>query len=134
MDTPQARRRSSSDGNSNLKRVQDLLAEYGAGNPAGYLAGVAENMKGSVLAGLVPGGENFKTKAEFQKVMETMGEYMEVTKFEPSNFLVCKNDVYFNVNWEFVWKETGRQITTTAIVRKRMTQPAFGSKMICEKY
>lgn len=93
MDTPQARRRSSSDGNSNLKRVQDLLAEYGAGNPAGYLAGVAENMKGSVLAGLVPGGENFKTKAEFQKVMETMGEYMEVTKFEhPTSW--CARTMY----------------------------------------
>merc|ERR1712147_234196 len=62
------------------------------------------------------------------------GDYIEVKKFEPVNYLSCGSDVYFNVNWEFVWKPTGKVVCTMAIVRKKLTQPNFGSKCICEKY
>ena len=39
----------------NIKRVQDLVAEFQAGRPEGYMAGVADDIKGSVLGGLIPG-------------------------------------------------------------------------------
>merc|ERR1712176_1706851 len=97
-------------------------------------AGVANDVKGSMLGGLIPGGDNIRNKAEFADIMIKIGDSLEVRKFEPLNYFACGNDVYFNVNWEFVWKETGDLVTTTAIVRKKMTQPTFGSKMICEKY
>jgi len=114
---------------SNIKRVQFLVGEFMAGRPEGYLAGVADNMSGSVLAGLIPGGENFKSKEEFAALMGKMGEYMDVKKFEPCNWRAVGDDVMFNVNWEFVWKATGTTIFTTAVVRK-----VVKDGMICEKY
>jgi len=113
----------------NMRRVQDLVAEFMAGRPDGYLAGVAEDMKGSVLAGLIPGGDCFKNKAEFAKIMGEMDQYMEVKKFEPCNWRAVGDDVLFNVHWEFVWKETGKTVTTTGLVRK-----VVKNNMICEKY
>merc|ERR1719453_591124 len=113
----------------NMKRVQDLVAEYQAGRPEGYLAGVSEDFKGSVLGGLIPGADDMKSKADFMAVMEKMGDYMEVQKFEPCNWRAVGDDVLFNVNWKFTWKPTGKTIETTALVRK-----VVRDGMICEKY
>merc|ERR1711998_770251 len=100
-----------------------------SGNPTGYMNGVSDDFKGSVLGGLIPGADKIKNKVEFQKIMDTMDDYIEIKKFDPCNFLGCGNDVYFNVNWEMVWKKTGKTIATTAIVRKTIR-----NNMICEKY
>merc|ERR1712054_195260 len=98
------------------------------------MMGVSEDVKASMFNGLIPGADNIQNKAEFQKAMDGMGDYIEVQKFEPRNYLSCGSDVYFNVDWEFIWKPSGKAVSTTAIVRKKMTQPTFGSKSICEKY
>merc|ERR1712216_853361 len=114
---------------SNIKRVQELVAEFMAGRPEGYLAGVADDMKGSVLAGLVPGGDCFKNKEDFAKLMGEMDKHMEVKKFEPCNWHAVGDYLLFNVNWEFVWRASGKTVTTTATVRK-----VVKNNLICEKY
>merc|ERR1719450_646400 len=59
-----------------------------------------------------------------------MGDYMDVQKFEPVNFMALPNgDMMFNVQWQFTWKETGKEVETTSIVRK-----VLKDGMICEKY
>jgi len=113
----------------NIKRVQFLVSEFMAGRPEGYLAGVSDDMKGSVLGGLLPGGEGFEGKEAFAALMGGMEQYMEVKKFEPCNWRAVGSDVLFNVNWEFVWKPTGKTVVTTALVRKVVREG-----LICEKY
>jgi len=113
----------------NIKRVQDLIAEFQAGNPEGYLAGVSDDVKGSMLGGLIPGADCITNKTEFAKIFELMPQYMEVAKFEPTGFRAVGNDVLFNVNWIFTWKPTGEVHETTALVRKVVCD-----NMICEKY
>lgn len=49
-----------------VTRVQEALAEYGAGRPEGYLARVSDDMLGSVLAGVLPDeAAIFSTKEGF---------------------------------------------------------------------
>ena len=115
----------------NIKRVQELVAEFQAGRPEGYMAGVADDIKGSVLGGLIPDADNIKNKADFGALMEKMGDYVEMIRFEPTNFRgLPNNDMMFEVNWEMVYKPTGKKIETTAIVRKVLNEDG----MICEKY
>jgi dienelactone hydrolase len=114
---------------TNIARVKRLVAEFQAGRPEGYLAGVHDDIKGSVLGGLIPGGENYNGKAAFTKLMEEMPRYMEVSRFEPCNWRAVGDDVLFNVNWKFKWLATGKEIETTALVRKVVREG-----MICEKY
>jgi len=114
---------------TNVDRVKSLVAEFQAGNPEGYLAGVHDDIKGSVLGGLIPGGDNYVGKAAFMKLMEDMPKYMDVKQFEACNWRAVGDDVLFNVNWKFVWLPTGKEVETTALVRKVVKQG-----MICEKY
>merc|ERR1711998_724405 len=84
-----------------------------------------------MLGGLIPGAEAVASKDDLWGVMGKMGEYMEVTKFEPCNFRALpNNDMMMNVNWTFVWKQTGKEVSTTAVVRKVLN--AEGN--LCEKY
>jgi len=113
-----------------VTRVQELLAEYGAGRPEGYLAGCSDDFKGSVLDGLVPGAV-FDSKEGFAKFMGSMGEVMEVSKFEPVNFVAIPNNgMMFNVNWQFTWLATGKEAETTAIARKVANKDGG----LCQKY
>jgi len=114
---------------SNIKRVQELVQEFIEGRPEGYMAGCSEDFKGSVLGGLIPGGADIKSKADFAAVMGSIDKHMEVKKFEPCNWRGVGDDVMFNVNWVFVWKATGKEIETTALVRK-----VVKDNLICEKY
>lgn len=114
---------------ANIERVQHLVGEFMAGRPEGYMAGVDDAIKGSILGGLLPGAEAVSNKAEFGAVMGVMDQYMEVQKFEPKNWRAVGDDVLFNVDWIFVWKKTGETIETTALVRK-----VVRDGRICEKY
>jgi len=114
---------------ANIERVQHLVGEFMAGRPEGYMAGVADDFKGSVLGGLLPGAEAIADKEAFGALMSSMDQFMEVKKFEPSNWRAVGDDVYFNVDWTFVWKETGETVDTSALVRK-----VLRSGLICEKY
>jgi len=114
---------------TNIARVQSLVAEFQAGNSQAYLAGVHDEIKGSVLGGLLPGGSVVNGKVAFMKLLEDMPNYMDVTRFEPCNWRAVGDDVLFNVNWKFKWLATGKEVETTAIVRK-----VLKDGMICEKY
>jgi len=114
---------------ANIARVQHLVGEFMGGRPEGYMAGVDDAITGSVLGGLIPGGEAVANKAEFGALMGKMEEFMEVKRFEPSNWRAVADDVLFNVDWTFVWKETGETVDTTALVRK-----VVRNGKICEKY
>ena len=35
-----------------------------------------------------------------------MPEYVDMKKFEPVDWYGVGNNVYFTVNWEFIWKPT----------------------------
>lgn len=115
---------------SSVERVKALVAEYMAGRPEGYMLGVSDTVKASMLGGLIPGAESVTSKSEFQGIMDVIGDWMTVSKFEPCNYRALPDaSVIFNVNWEFVWKPTGRTVQTTAIVRK-----VLRDNQICEKY
>merc|ERR1719409_324781 len=115
---------------ANVKRVQELLAENMAGNPAGYMAGVSDDVKASMLGCLIPDADAISNKAEFQAIMDVIGDWMDVAKFEPTNYRALPNgDMMFNVNWAFTWKPTGKTVETTAIVRK-----VLKDGLITEKY
>ena len=43
---------------------------------------------------------------------------MEIKKFEPVNWAAVEDTVYFTVNWEFIWLKTGKEVKTSANVRK----------------
>ena len=47
-----------------------------------------------------------------------IGDYIEVKKFEPKNWAGVGNNVFFEVDWEFILLKTGKQITTTSLVLK----------------
>lgn len=114
---------------NNIQRVKDLVAEFQNGNPAGYLLGVHDDVKGSMLGGLIPGADNIVGKEAFVKIMEAIPSYMTISKFEPHNFVAVADDVMFKVNWAFKWLPTGKEVETTALVRK-----VLKDGMICEKY
>jgi len=114
-----------------VTRVQELLGHIAAGKPEGYMAGVADDVKASMLGGLIPGADAIANKGDFAAIMGEMDKYMEVQQFEPCNFVpLPNNDMMFNVNWKFKWLASGKEVETTAIVRKVLN--ADGN--ICEKY
>merc|ERR1719247_3252592 len=82
-----------------------------------------------MLGGLIPGASDIVGKKQFTEVMGAMGEYMEVKKFEPTEWRATGDDVLFVVHWVFTWKATGKEHTTMALVRK-----VVRDNMICEKY
>ena len=61
---------------------------------------------GKVFSGLIPGGEEIKGKEELTKMFGLMPEYVDMKKFEPVDWCGVGNNVYFTVNWEFIWKPT----------------------------
>merc|ERR1712046_270841 len=99
------------------------------GNAPGYFAGCHEEFGGDILAGLVKGGERVTGTEGLGDLMWAMDATMAVTKFEPANWAAVGNNVFFTVDWEFVYKPTGNQVATTAVVRK-----VIRDGKICEKY
>jgi len=116
-------------GAANIATVQRLVGEYMKGNPAGYLAGCSDDFKGVMFAGLVPGGEDVRGIAGMEKMMEEMPRVLEVKRFEPKNWAASGENVFFTVDWQFIYIPTGKTIDTTAVVRK-----VVRDGKICEKY
>ena len=102
----------------NIGLVKSLVQKFMDGNAEGYIEGCHENFYGKIFSGLIPGGDNIKGKEELVKMFELLPEYMEIVKFEPVNWAAVGNTVYFTVNWEFIWKHTGKRVVTSANVRK----------------
>ena len=116
--------------NENVALVQNVVGHFLAGDADGYLSGVHPNVKGSVLGGLIPGADTITNKAQLAKLLkEDIPKYMDIRKFEPANWVGVGDQVFFTVDWEFVWKPTGKVVTTRATVRKVVCDG-----LICEKY
>ena len=124
------RQRPDYDARANLEMVQAALAEYKRGDVDGYMEYVHEtDFKGSILSGLVPGGENICSRQQLVDFMSKVEEYVEVRKFEDKDWAAVGNTVYFTVEWEIKLRGSDRWITTEANVRK-----VVRDGKICEKY
>ena len=100
------------------------------GDADGYLRGCHANIKGAVMGGLLPGGENVQSKDELTKLLkEDIPKYMDIRKFEPLDWAAEGDNVYFVVNWEFLWKPTNKLVKTQGKVHK-----VVRDNLICEKY
>lgn len=104
--------------NSNIQLVKDLLNKFLDGDSQGYIDGCHEEFYGKIFSGLIPGGEEINGKTELKKMFDIMPKYMEIRKFEPIDWCAVDNNVYFTVNWEFIWKPTAQLIKTSANVKK----------------
>ena len=98
----------------NIRLVKGLVEKFMNGNAEGYIDGCHEDFYGKIFSGLIPGGDNIRGKEGLVKMLETLPEYMEMVKFEPVNWAAVGNTVYFTVNWEFIWNETGKHVVTSA--------------------
>merc|ERR1712060_771096 len=101
----------------NVATVQALVKLYQAGDLDGYLAGCADEFEGSVLGGVVDGGEEIVGKEQLTKfVKETIPVAIDIVKFEPSEFAATGDTVFFVVDWSFALK--GKEtVHTKATVR-----------------
>ena len=73
---------------ANVTLVQNYVGHFLAGDVDGYLAGCHHNLRGAVLGGLVPTGENLRSRDDLEKLIkEEMPKFMEIRKFEPSNWV-----------------------------------------------
>jgi len=104
--------------NKNIELVKGLLDKFVVGDSQGYIDGCHEEFYGKVFSGLIPGGEEIKGKEELTKMFGLMPEYVDMKKFEPVDWCGVGNNVYFTVNWEFIWKPTGKLVKTSANVKK----------------
>ena len=104
--------------NKNIELVKGLLDKFMAGDGAGYIEGCHEEFYGKVFSGLIPGGDEIKGKEELKKMFELMPKYIQIKKFEPVDWCGVGNNVYFTVNWEFIWVPTNEFIKTSANVKK----------------
>ena len=104
--------------NKNIELVKGLLDKFLAGDSQGYIDGCHEEFYGKVFSGLIPGGDEIKGKEDLKKMFELMPKYIQIKKFEPVDWCCVDNNVYFTVNWEFIWKPTGKLVKTSANVKK----------------
>ena len=104
--------------------------EYiGAEGEDGYIRNCHEDFTGSILAGIIPGGENLNGLDDLRKMFGSMGDYMEFRKFEPRDWAAVGNTVYFTVDWELKLKDSEKWVECSANVRK-----VVKDGKICEKY
>ena len=64
-----------------------------------------------------------------KELVESFNNYVDMKKFEPIDWAQVNNTVYFTVNWEFIWKPTGKYVKCSANVRK-----VIKDGKIAEKY
>merc|ERR1712151_1119264 len=113
-----------------VKRAREAVANLAAGRHDEYLGWVHDGVKGSLLGGQLHGADSINNKAELKQILDSFDNYMDIKRFEPCNFrLLPNNDVMYNVEWEFVWKPSGKLVTTTAIVRD-----VFDEDMLVETF
>ena len=81
------------------------------------------------MSGIVPGGESIKGKEGMMAFFENSSKVVDIQKFEAVDWCGKGDNVYFTVNWEFIYKPTQQFVKTTANVRK-----VLKNNLICEKY
>ena len=89
----------------NIELVSNLLNKFLAGDGQGYIDGCHDEFYGKIFSGLIPGGDEVCGKDDLKKMFDTLPKYMDIKKFEPVDWCEVDNNVYFTVNWEFLWKQ-----------------------------
>lgn len=102
----------------NIKLVKELLDKFLAGDNQAYIDGCHDDFYGKIFSGLIPGGDLIKGKEELTKMFDILPKYMDIKKFEPVDWCAVDNNVYFTVNWEFLWKPSAQLVKTSANVKK----------------
>ena len=59
-----------------------------------------------------------KGKEQLASMFADFSNHIDMLKFEPVNWAAVDDTVYFTVNWEMIWKKTGKLVKTSANVRK----------------
>ena len=113
----------------NVKLVQHLVDEFMQGRGENYLNGCAQDFKGDILAGVMPGGECIRGVEQLTKLFGEMEQHIKMSKFEPKHWCGVDDLVFFTVGWEFEHVQTGKKIVTEAVTCKRVRDGK-----ICEKY
>jgi len=106
------------DAEKNVQFVKDAVGAYMAGKPEEYIAACHDDFCGDIWSGIIPGGENIRGKEALVAMFGEIGNHIEVKKFEPKNWAGVANYVFFEVDWEFVVKKTGKTVATTGLVLK----------------
>lgn len=101
----------------------------GSEGAEGYLRNCHADFTGSILAGIIPGGENLVGIDGLREFFSIMGDFMEFRKFEPKDWAATGNVVYFTVSWELKIKGSDEWVECDANVRK-----VVKDGKICEKY
>ena len=102
----------------NILLIKSLLEKFTSGDSEGYISGCHDDFYGKIFSGLIPGGENIQGINQLRKMFTVMQDYMEIKKFEPKDWSSVENNVYFTVDWEFIWKPTNKLVKTSANVKK----------------
>lgn len=68
---------------ANIARVQELVGKFQAGDGAGYIEGCSEDFRGSILSGVIPGGESIRGKEGLVEFLGKIEKHIEIKKFEP---------------------------------------------------
>ena len=102
----------------NIQLIKSLVEKFINGDGAGYIAGCHPEFSGSILPGLIEGGHKITNLEQLGKMFSEIPNYIEIKKFEPVNWAAVGDTVYFTVNWEFIWLKNGKNVKTSANVRK----------------
>tara|TARA_B100000674_G_C37850734_1_gene919854 strand:- start:245 stop:718 length:474 start_codon:yes stop_codon:yes gene_type:complete len=102
----------------NITLVKKLLQNFLSGDNQAYIDGCHPKFIGKIFSGLIPGGDLIQGKEQLAKVFDILPKYIDIIKFEPVDWCAVDNNVYFTVNWEFIWKPTDQLIKTSANVKK----------------
>jgi len=102
----------------NIKLVKDLLHKFLSGDNQGYIDGCHTNFYGKIFSGLIPGGDIIQGKEQLAKVFDILPKYIDIIKFDAVDWCAIDNNVYFTVNWEFIWRPTEQLVKTSANVKK----------------
>ena len=102
----------------NIELVSNLVNKFLAGDGQGYIDGCHDEFYGKIFSGLIPGGDEICGKDDLKKMFDILPKYMDIKKFEPVDWCEVDNNVYFTVNWEFLWKPTNQLVKTSANVKK----------------
>ena len=117
----------------NLSYSDSFFAKHnkciGAEGADGYIRHCHEDFTGSILAGIIPGGENLNGLDDLREMLGSMGDHMEFRKFEPKDWAAVGNTVYFTVDWELKLKNSENWVECSANVRK-----VVKDGKTCEKY
>lgn len=115
---------------ANIELIQASLTECKAGNIDEYLEYVHDKeFKGSILSGLVPGGENLCSRQQLAEFMTQVENHIQVRAFKDRDWAAVGNTVYFTVEWEMKLNGSDRWVSTEANVRM-----VVRDGKVCEKY